>query len=376
MFGTNRAKEYISIATDTAKINIECKGVWKINTIAVIQTAFDRYINKIDKSVVFDCKNMNDFDSSGMLLLIDFRQRVLDKGYSVDIINLSQKQQMMIELLQKSYKKEPLPKPKGGILERIGENTLKSIETSKRLFSFLGEMAIASFRVLAKPTLFRLPETVYHIEKSGLNAIFIIAITSMLVGLVIAYQSIVQLAKFGADIYVIDTIGIAITRELGPLITAIVIAGRSASSYTAEIGTMKLTEEISAMRIMGFDPMNMLVIPRVVALVVVMPLLIFFSDIMGIAGGMFATKLQTGISYDFFIQRLNEVMDSTQYILGIIKGPFFAVIIAITGCFRGFLVTEDTESIGIETTASVVYAIFFVIACDGLFSVIYTEFNL
>ena len=262
------------------------------------------------------------------------------------------------------------------ILERIGKSVIQKYQILKDFLEFIGEISVASFRLLYRPSLFRFKETIYHIEKSGLNAIFIIAITSLLVGLVISYQSLVQLAKFGADIFVVDATGIAVTRELGPMLTAIVIAGRSASSYAAEIGTMKITEEISAMRTMGFDPYYFLVIPRIVALVIAMPLLIFFSDIVGIFGGMLAAKMQVGISFDFYMKRLQEVLEVKHYILGMIKGPFFALIIAIIGCFHGFRVTRDTESIGIETTASVVHAIFFVIACDALFSIIYTHLGL
>ncbi len=192
----------------------------------------------------------------------------------------------------------------------------------------------------------------------------------------IAYQSGVQLAKFGADLFIVDTVAISITREMGPMITAIVIAGRSGSAYTAEIGAMKITEEIAAMRTMGFDPYYFLVQPRIFALMIALPLLIFFADIMGIFGGMVASNLQLNISMGQFIERLNEVLEVKHYILGMIKGPVFAFLIAAVGCYRGLQVSENTESIGLHTTASVVNSIFLVIAFDALFSVIYTELEL
>ena len=194
--------------------------------------------------------------------------------------------------------------------------------------------------------------------------------------MVISYQGSVQLAKFGADMFIVDTVAISITRELGPMITAIVIAGRSGSAYTAEIGAMKITEEISAMRTMGFDPYAFLVLPRVIALMIALPLLIFFADIIGILGGMVASDMQLGISMTQFTNRLYEVLEVKHYLLGMIKGPVFAFIIATVGCFRGFQVSDNTESIGLHTTASVVNAIFLVIAFDALFSVIYTELGL
>ena len=192
-------------------------------------------------------------------------------------------------------------------------------------------------------------------------------------GMVISYQGSVQLAKFGADIFIVDTVALSITRELGPMITAIVIAGRSGSAYTAEIGAMKITEEIAAMRTMGFDPYTFLVLPRVFALMVSLPLLIFFADIMGILGGMVASNMQLGISMTQFIDRVYEVLEVKHYLLGMMKGPVFAFLIAAIGCFRGLQVSNNTESIGLHTTKSVVNGIFLVIAFDALFSVIFTE---
>jgi len=193
---------------------------------------------------------------------------------------------------------------------------------------------------------------------------------------VIAYQSAVQLEKFGANIFIVDMIGISVTRELAPLITAIVVAGRSGSSYTAQIGVMKLTEEIDAMKTMGFDPFRFLVLPRIFALMIALPLLIFFADIVGILGGMIISKIQLNISYSEFISHLRSALDVKHYWVGLIKGPFFAWLIASVGCFRGFQVSRDTESIGYYTTVSVVNAIFLVIACDALFSIILTELKI
>ncbi len=352
---------------------IVCHGEWTLNNAAGIEKALQTIPRDLSPPCQIDFHKVKRFDSAGMLLLLDLREKLRKAGIECSIVGLDDKQKKMFVLVEKGYGEAPLPRRKEGFFYRIGRATLNEIDVARSFFHFLGELSVTSVRLLLHPRNFRLRETVYHIEQSGFNALFIIALTSILVGLVIAYESLVQLSQFGADIYVVDGIGIAITRELGPMITAIVIAGRSASSYTAEIGTMRLTEEISAMRTMGFDPFYFLVIPRIVALVIALPLLIFFADVMGILGGMLASKAQVGISYSFFIERLQEVLAAKQYILGIIKGPFFALIIAATGCFHGFRVTGDTESIGIETTASVVHAIFFVIACDALFAILYTQ---
>ena len=364
----------IDIKKDEDKTIFICSGDWTLYNSYEIHKSI-KEINKPKSSTcIIDFSGVSSFDSSGILLLLEFKEHLQALKNSCKILGLSKKQQGLLELIKRSsYNSNPLPKRQYNILYRIGKATLKELETLEYLFTFIGELSISFFRLLLNPKNFRFKEIVYHIQKSGFNALFIIGLTSFLVGLVIAYESLVQLAQFGADIYVVDGIGITITRELGPMITAIVIAGRSASSYAAEIGTMKITEEISAMKTMGFDPYYFLIFPRIFALIISLPLLIFFSDIIGIIGGMIATKIQADISYKFFIERLQEVLDVKQYILGIIKAPFFALIIATTGCFHGFRVTGDTESIGIETTSSVVHAIFFVIACDALFAIFYTQ---
>jgi phospholipid/cholesterol/gamma-HCH transport system permease protein len=369
-------KEYFILQKRGGRSLLKCLGEWTIYTTADIVRDFDSLERMEDSHIELDFHEVDSFDSGGILLLIDLRHRLLERGKVVEISGLDEKQKKMLLLLEKSYSREKLPRRYENPFARIGKIVVGELLVVKEFASFIGELFISFVRLLAHPSNFRLRETAYHIEKSGFDALFIIALTSILVGLVIAYQSIVQLSRFGADIFVVDVTGISVTRELGPMITAIVIAGRSASSYAAEIGTMKLTEEISAMRTMGFDPYFFLVIPRIVALMISMPLLIFFSDIMGILGGMVATNLQSGLTFEFFINRIHETLEVKQYILGMIKGPFFAFIIAATGSFHGFRVTADTESIGIETTASVVHAIFFVIACDALFSVIYTQFGL
>ncbi|WP_457607852.1 MlaE family lipid ABC transporter permease subunit [Nitratifractor sp.] len=355
------------------EIIISCLGDWTVYRSHLLEKELRKIRIEGERSCVVDFHGVKQFDSAGILLLLELMDLLHKRGNRCTLEGVSEKQRKMMQLLQRGYSKKPLPRRETGLLHRIGKSAVEEYRTLLAFLRFFGELSVSFFRLFLQPKNFRFKETVYHIEHSGLDALFIIGLTSFLVGLVIAYESLVQLSQFGADIYVVDGIGIAITRELGPMITAIVIAGRSASSYAAEIGTMKITEEIAAMRTMGFDPFFFLVIPRILALIIALPLLIFFSDIIGILGGMIASKFQVDISFSFFIQRLQEVLDAKHYILGLVKAPFFAFIIAATGCFHGFRVTGNTESIGIETTASVVHAIFFVIACDALFAVIFTQ---
>jgi len=351
---------------------IVSEGEWTLATVPQIEKELSRIPQ--NRELVWDLSGVEEFDSAGVLLFIEYYEKFREQG-NVKVIGYSKAQKEMYDLL-KEHMIEEVPVRKTGFLEDLGKKTVESLKDIKDFVTFLGELFSTFFHTILSPKNIRIKEMVYHIHHSGFNALMIIGLTSFLVGMVIAYQGAVQLAKFGADIFIVDTVGISIVRELGPMITAIVIAGRSCSAYTAEIGAMKITEEISAMRTMGFDPYNFLVLPRIFALMIALPLLIFFSDIMGIFGGMVASQMQLNISMAQFVDRLYEVLEVKHYILGMIKGPVFAFVIAAVGCFRGFQVSDNTESLGLHTTASVVNSIFLVIAFDALFSVIYTELDL
>jgi phospholipid/cholesterol/gamma-HCH transport system permease protein len=365
---------YLYIKQNTSGTVVVCQGDWDVMHISYIEKEFKRIKSLKAKDIVFDVSAISDFDSAGVLLFIEYFKHFSSKSHT-KVRGYSQKQKEMYELLIKNEFVD-IKTPKDNLLTDIGKYTVELIADIVAFITFLGELSITIWHTITHPKSFRIKEVVYHIRHSGFDALVIIAMTSFLVGMVIAYQGAVELAKFGADIYIVDTVGISIVRELGPMITAIVIAGRSGSAYTAEIGAMKITEEISAMRTMGFDPYAFLVLPRVIALMISLPLLIFFADIIGIWGGMVASSMQLALSSTQFIERLYEVLEVKHYILGMLKGPVFAFLIASIGCFRGLRVSDNTESIGLHTTASVVNSIFLVIAFDALFSVIYTELGL
>lgn len=362
----------LSYETDQDQIKLICSGEWKLQNITQIEKALVTV--PMDKKIVWDLSKVSDFDSAGVLLFIEYCEK-FKKETSVKVVGYTESQKEMYDLLKTESQESIRPKNEN-YFESIGKAAHEVFDDIRSFILFLGQLTVSAFHALFRAGTFRFKEMVYHVHHSGLNALVIIGLTSFLVGMVIAYQGAVQLARFGADIFIVDTVGISITRELGPMITAIVVAGRSGSAYTAEIGAMKITEEISAMRTMGFDPFAFLVIPRVLAMMIALPLLIFFADLVGIFGGMVASSMQLNISMGQFVERLHEVVDVDHYILGMIKGPVFAFFIAAVGCFRGLQVSDNTESIGLHTTASVVNSIFLVIAIDALFSVIYTEFDL
>ena len=363
---------YITIESQSHKTVIRAMGDWILENEKDIEREL-RDID-LDKNLLWDFSNIKSFDSVGVLLFIIFYQQFA-KQVTVEVVGYTHEQKKLYNLLIKSYDNRAIKEIKRGVFYTLGKRVSDAYFEFLSFLNFLGVVSISFLRYFIKPSNFRYKETMYHIQRSGINAIFIIALTSILVGLVISYQSAVELAKFGADIFIVDMAGISITRELGPMITAIVVAGRSGSAYTAQIGAMKITEEISAMRTMGFDPYYFLVLPRVIALMISLPLLIFFADIMGIMGSMFAAKMELNISYIQFIDRLQEVLDVKHFWIGVIKGPIFALLIALIGSFRGLQVSDDTESIGSQTTASVVNSIFFVIAVDALISILLTRWG-
>jgi len=366
------SKQFLSYENHQDHLKLISTGEWTLTSIRQVEKLLDKV--PYDKKIIWDLSDVSDFDSAGILLFIEYLERY-EKKTTVEVVGHTTSQKKMYDLL-KSHTLETTPPRKKNFLEIIGKRSVDIYDDIRDFVTFIGQLFTTMFHTLLNPKNIRFKEMVYHIHQSGFNALIIIGLTSFLVGMVIAYQGAVVLAKFGADIFIVDTVGISIVRELGPMITAIVIAGRSGSAYTAEIGAMKITEEISAMRTMGFDPYNFLVLPRIFALMIALPLLIFFADIMGILGGMVAAGMQLNISMSQFVDRLYEVLEMKHYVLGMIKGPVFAFLIAVVGCFRGFQVSDNTESIGLHTTASVVNSIFLVIAFDALFSVIYTELDI
>jgi phospholipid/cholesterol/gamma-HCH transport system permease protein len=366
--------EQIVVRTTHDTTYLNACGAWTLQEEPRLQKALNRI--STEQKIVWDLSGIETFDTAGVLLFIDYFER-FKEGPGVEVIGYTPEQERMYRLLRAHHVDELAPRRHDlNILAGIGKQAIEAWMQFVAFLAFSGQVTVSFFRYFISPHHLRYAEMFHHIERSGMHALFIIGLTSFLVGLVISYQSAVELAKFGADIFIVDLAGISITRELAPMITAVVVAGRSGSAYTAQIGAMKITEEISAMRTMGFDPYYFLVLPRMLALMITMPLLVFFADIVGIFGSMFAASMELNIGYGQFIDRMQEVLDAKHFWIGMIKAPFFAVIIALIGSFRGFQVTDDTESIGSQTTASVVNAIFFVIAFDALVSVILTRWGI
>ena len=241
------------------------------------------------------------------------------------------------------------------------------------LLGFVGQMIVAFGSLLRHPGRFRIRALVHQMELVGVNSLGIIGLMSFLVGIVIAQQGAVELRQFGAEVYTVNLVGRLTLRELGILMTAIMVAGRSGSAFAAELGTMKLTEEVDAMRTIGVSPMEALVVPRVLATVLMMPLLGVYSAVVGIIGGAFLAQLSLGIPFITFIARIRLVVPSFDVWVGLIKGPVFGLIVALAGCYQGMQVKANAEEVGKRTTSAVVMAIFIVIVLDAFFAVFFTE---
>jgi len=262
------------------------------------------------------------------------------------------------------------------LLASVGENVSEIGEDIKRGLGFLGAVITVSAKLLIMPWRFRFTSTVHHLDRVGVGAVPIIALISFLVGAIVAQQSIFQLRNFGAQLFVVDLLAILVIRELGVLLTAIMIAGRSGSAYTAEIGSMKMREEIDALKTMGLDPIEILALPRLVALVIALPLLSFISSMSALFGGGLVAWVYADISPQTFLQRLNDALTVKSFTVGMIKAPFMAIVIGLIACTEGMKVEGSAESLGQRTTASVVKAIFVVIVLDGVFAMFFAAMGI
>ncbi|WP_323054993.1 ABC transporter permease [Dechloromonas sp. A34] len=258
----------------------------------------------------------------------------------------------------------------------MGRSTAAAFQQGSALLAFVGECTLAFGGWLARPALIRWRPILYNIRSAGFDALPIVGLLSFLLGIVVAYQGADQLRQYGANIFVADLVGLSMLREFAPLITAIIVAGRSGSAYAAQIGTMAVTEEIDAMRTIGIPPLDMLVLPKIVALLITLPLLTVFADVLGVFGGMLMARAQLAVSYVEFLDRFVKTVSVTDFLIGIGKAPVFAAIIVTVGCFQGFRTHGGADSVGRQTTRSVVQSIFLVIVADALFSVAFSALDL
>lgn len=318
------------------------------------------------------------FDTFGAWHLVRLVRMLEARGQKTEIVGLAEKYRSLFETVRgasaDTSSLEGQPALSG--LAVTGKAMVDAWRSFGLLLNMLGAVCDAFLRVARRPSAFRLTSTVHQIDRVGWQAVPIILLITFLIGSIIAQQGFFHFRKFGAGDYVVDMVGILVLREIGVLIVAIMVAGRSGSSYTAELGSMKMREEIDALRTMGFDPVEVLILPRIIALVIALPILTFLGSMSALYGGELVAWIYGGMSPEIFVTRLKEAISITHFKVGLIKAPFMALVIGIVACTEGLKVAGSAESLGLQTTASVVTSIFLVIVLDGLFAIFFASIGM
>lgn len=366
------------IETSNRKIELFFYGELTLYTLGEYEKLVAKLSLRQIQSATINIQSVTYLDTAGALFIKNLMMLFQDSTVECEIISLQEKYFETLELVKRHCEEsQAILKVKSkNFIYKLGEFWSEYYTGFIGFMEFLGLIVFTKLHYLKSYKNIRFKEIAFEINESSIKALGIIALTSFLIGLVVAYQSAYQLKIYGANIFIVDMLGISILRELAPLITAIVIAGRSGSAFSAQIGAMKITQELDAMRTMGFDPYIFLVMPRILALMLMMPFLIFVADVMGLLGGALVASVDLGISFNLFIERFNEAVAVKHFFVGLVKGPFFAFLIASIGIYRGLVVKDDTQSIGFNTTKSVVESIFAVIVCDAIFSILFTNLGI
>jgi phospholipid/cholesterol/gamma-HCH transport system permease protein len=348
-------------------------GPWTIKQSVKLDS--DLRALKSQGPVEIDASKIERLDSAGAWLLLRTK-RALEAGGSVTSLIVPDLYKPLLKTLDQD--KGPLPQVQQrnnfrNRLERIGRATVHAGQQGYRMMGYLGRVTVETIEAVASPkSNLRIAAMFHQIEETGINALPIVGLLAFLIGVVLAYQGADQLKRFGAQVFTINLLGVGILREIGGLITAIIVAGRSGSAFTAQIGTMRVNEEIDAMQTIGLNTVDVLVLPRIIGLVIALPLLTFYSDIMGLIGGAVMCYFQLGITIPVFMRQLSDAINVNTVMVGLIKAPVFAFVISLVGCYEGFQVERNAASVGLLTTRSVVEGIFLVIVLDAAFSVMFS----
>lgn len=344
-------------------------GPLRVHSLGKLDTKLDAVSSQFD---TIDMSGVTDIDTTGAWLVRRFARK-----HDAHIVGESEQARRLFAAIGDLDEREPLVMVRPGIVKRtvseVGDIVIHWGHGIVRVLDFFGAMLASMGTVIRHPSRLRGTALLYHMQYVGINSLAIIGLMSFLIGIVITQQGAVQLQQFGAEIYTINLTGRLSLRELGILMTSIMVAGRSGSAFAAQIGTMRLTEEVDAMRTIGVSPMEALVVPRVLATVLMMPLLGFYAAVISIIGGAFISSFALDIPFLAFLKRIQEVVPITDVWIGLIKAPVFALIVATAGCYQGMQVEANAEEVGLRTTQSVVTAIFTVIVLDAFFAIFFTE---
>lgn len=363
---------------DSKTNQLLCRGKFNLANLKDQENLFKKIDWPKRGAVTINGADIQSLDSAGAWMMARWQQKLKSKNLTISFQDFSKQHQKLLSLVQQKIEEEaPIPKRTHLFwVAQLGQYTLLQYHELLSFLSFLGYLTFEFFRIFRHPKHMRINSVATIIDQSGYQALPIIGLLSFLIGVVIAYQMGLQLRNYGANIYVVDLLGISILREFGPLLTAIMVAGRTGSSFTAQLGMMKINQEIDALNTMGVTPAELLVLPRIIGVFIALPLLTIWADAFGIFGGMVMSTNMLDISLNDFIQRFPRVIKLKTLLLGLGKTPVFALIIASIACFEGFQVKDTANSVGKNTTRSVVLAIFFIIVVDAVFSIIYSKLKL
>jgi phospholipid/cholesterol/gamma-HCH transport system permease protein len=361
---------------------LAASGAWTAEHARALEPMVDAVTNKkaAVRSVAIDVARIERIDTYGAWLLERALRTWSSQGCETRIVGLSEDHRGLFEKIQAgTHKLTPGPRKPNAVistLENVGKTMTLVAADIVLLVQMLGALIVAFLRVLVRPHTFRFTSMVNHLERVGWNAVPIILLMTLLIGAILAQQGIFHFRTFGADIYVVDMVGVLVMREIGVVIVCIMVAGRSGSAYTAELGSMKMREEVDALRTMGFDPVEVLILPRILALIIAVPILTFLGSMAALYGGGLVAWLYGGISPTIFMNRLHDAVSIQSFEVGMIKAPFMAIIIGLVACVEGLQVKGSAESLGTKTTDSVVKSIFLVIVLDGAFAIFFASIGI
>jgi phospholipid/cholesterol/gamma-HCH transport system permease protein len=367
-----------SVTYDKQSQRLICQDKWNLESLPELQKNLYQIQLPTSGKIIIDGAGITTMDVAGAWLLNTWIKTSKKKSLTFSLENFSSQSQSLLELVEnRAVNNDDVPTRQTlSWIERIGKNAWIQILGFRDYLSFLGKLTTEAMRVIVHPTRIRWKEIAATIDKTGYQALFIIALLSFMIGVVITYQMGLQLRNYGANIFIVDLLGLSILREFGPLITAIMVAGRTGSSYTAQLGMMKINQEIDALDTMGVTPGELLVLPRVTGLLIALPLLTMWADIFGVLGGIMMSNNMLNIPPYDFLNRFEHEIPVRALIIGLCKAPVFALIISTIGCFQGMTVQGSADSVGRNTTRSVVLGIFFIIVADAIFSILFSKFQL
>ena len=354
-------------------VRVTVRGRVEVGNVQSLLNDMAAVLRLQPREMVLDLSAVDYFDSGGGAVLIRLRQELARYGGRLRIEGSTRAIDGFLGLVDQEALLKPLPAPEPTerLPTRVGAATLDWLSNWRQTVSFTGEVMIGLRDAVLHPRRMRWRETWLYMERAGIDALPIVTLISFLMGLITAFQAAVQLKQFGADIYVANLVGLSIVRELGPLMTAIIAAGRSGAAFAAEIGTMKVSDEVDALVTMGFDRTRFLVTPKIVALLFMLPCLTLYSDFVGIIGGLFVAATVLNLPAQVYLRQLNWAVTTWDVYSGLIKTFAFAILIAGVGCLRGFQAQTGAESVGRITTSAIVAGIFLIIITDAIFTVIF-----